>query len=59
MYDHDLIEMKLIDVIQNRSVGMVIQDLKCIKCQGVSVSVCITSVCVCVCVCLNRSRRLI
>lgn len=48
MYDHDLIEMKLIDVIQNRSVGMVIQDLKCIKCQGVSVSMCITSVCVCV-----------
>ena len=34
-YNHSFIEMMLIEVIQQRSVEMVVQDLKCTKCNGV------------------------
>ena len=35
-YDMDEIEHSLIEVIQRKSMGYVLQDLKCIKCSGVS-----------------------
>lgn len=36
-YDMDLIETQLIDMVQKQTMSFVLQDLKCVKCRGVSV----------------------
>ena len=36
MYNNDLIEQSLIDVVQKRSLSYLLQDLICTKCKGVS-----------------------
>ena len=33
----DLIETQLIDMVQKQSMAFVLQDLKCVKCRGVSI----------------------